>query len=173
MKSLFLNPWAWLALIAGLLFSTGAGGVFGYNLSNQEAALREITATAKAGEQLAAATAEVSALEKLRIKDIGDIAIRHKQEMDDAKLKIDALRADVRSGAVRLSIATRPASDRAAGGNPAAAGDAVAESRAELSADAAEFLVGFAGSCDATARQLNAVIDAYEAIRMRTIDSKD
>ncbi|NDP60088.1 MAG: hypothetical protein GZ090_12120 [Oxalobacteraceae bacterium] len=165
MRALLLNPWVWLALIVGVLFSSSVGGVLGYRLSNQRAELRQVTATVQADKQLSSAMEKVRDIERGRSSDLQAIAVKHKQEMDDAKTKMDALRADVRSGAVRLSIATKSAGDRAASGNPAAAAGASAETRSELSGPAAEFLIGLADECDANAIQLNAVIDAYAAIR--------
>lgn len=169
MKALLLNPWAWLALVAGLTFSTGIGGVWGYHRAAQEAAARETTAKLAASEQLAVETGKVTALEKKRVKDIGAVAVIHKKEMSNADTKINSLVADVRRSAVLLSIATRPASHRAAGGNPAAAGSPAKETRSELVPEAAIALIGIAADGDNAMRDFNACHDSYEAIRLRTI----
>jgi hypothetical protein len=177
MKLIFslMTPGAWLALLAALLLSVGAGGAVGYQVASGLAEIRELKVQGEIQSwKLAYAAAQAHETEKVnrlteaRLKDVAEVASKHKEEMDDAKNTIDALRADVRNGAVRLSIATRPParpSGSAASGNPSPADGAGAETRSELSPEASEFLIDFAGRCDANTRQLNSVIDAYNSIR--------
>lgn len=165
MKTFLMEPVVWLALILSGLLSFAGGNVVGHRQANQAADLRESKAALAARERLGAETEKVRALEKARIKDVGDLAIKHQLELNDAKTKIDSLRADVRSGAVRLSIATRPANNCAAGGNPAAAGGAAEETRSELVPAAADALIGIAADGDDAVRDFNACHDAYEAVR--------
>lgn len=170
--ALFVNPWAWLVLVGTITVSAGVGEMHGRSVERDKALLREVTAASDAKTLLATETAKVVALEKAHTQAVNDIAATHYRDQQHAKAQIDRLNADVRAGAVRLSIAVKPgACSRAASGDTASAASPVTEARAELSGEAAQFLVGFAGSCDATASQMNAVIDAYEAVRTGTANT--
>jgi prophage endopeptidase len=87
---------------------------------------------------------------------------KRNKEKEDAETTINALRADVRSGALSLSIATRAL--RAIGpGQGAAPG--YQEARAELMPETAIALIDIAADGDAAVRDLNACVDKYEAVR--------
>lgn len=90
----------------------------------------------------------------------------HLQEIHDAKNTIDTLRADVRSGAVSLSIATRALRAGAASPNT---GTGYIETRSELMPEAAIELIDIAADGDDAVRDLNACIAKYDAVR-RTVN---
>lgn len=179
-----MTPRVWVALLvlAALLLiaGAGAGSVVGYRVASAQA---EIAALKVAGEraaerlalaqerlthaqQLAAEVTRVNAIEQQWKDDLGDVAEIHKKEMDDAQKKITSLRADVLTGAVRLSIAVkRPAAGNCAASEGAAAAGGDQETRAELVPQVAYDLIGIAADGDDAVRDLNACISAYDAIR--------
>lgn len=181
-----MTPQVWLAALLAALVLIGAGGAVGYRVAD---GLAEIAALKVEGEraaerltlaqerlthaaQLAAEVRRVKAIEQQWKDDLGDVAELHKERMDDANAKITALRADVLTGAVRLSIAVKAGPAAAAGncaasGNPAVAGSAVEETRAELVPQVAYDLIGIAADGDDAVRDFNACHDAYEALRLR------
>ncbi|HEX7635834.1 MAG TPA: lysis system i-spanin subunit Rz [Noviherbaspirillum sp.] len=80
------------------------------------------------------------------------------KEKDDAKKGTDALRYELRTGAVRLSVAVGAAS-AAAAAQAAAAGDR--EARANLLPAAAGRILDFALEGDDIVRDLNSCVDKY------------
>ena len=78
------------------------------------------------------------------------------KEKQSAKSKIDQLRADVSSGAVRLSV-------RASCSAASAAGDS--ETRAELDGQTAQDLIAIAADGDQAIIELNACVDFYNKIK--------
>ena len=116
---------------------------------------------------LQAKTGEVaqltSAIERSRqlADQMGQILERNNKDKADAKKSIDTLAADLRSGAVRLSIATT--GQPAANGNGATTGPG--QARAELDPAAAEALVRITADGDDAIRDLNSCIAQYDAVR--------
>jgi hypothetical protein len=172
-----MTPRVWLVLLVAaalvLVAGLGVGGYVGYRVADDKA---EIAALKVQGERaterlnhaaaLAVETGKVNALTAARRTDIDTIALTHQKEMDHAKATIDGLRADVLTGAVRLSVAVkaRPAAcGNAPGQDPAAAGGDQ-ETRAELMPQVAYDLIGIVADGDAAVLDLNACIDAYHAI---------
>ncbi|RGE46121.1 hypothetical protein DZC30_04965 [Comamonas testosteroni] len=117
--------------------------------------------------QLQAKTSELSQL-SFAIERSGQLATRLGQITDDnlkdkadAKHSIDALSADLRSGALRLSV-------RTTGQPPASGGSAAAgpgQARAELDPATAEALVRITADGDNAIRDLNTCIDQYAEVR--------
>ncbi len=173
------RSWAALLLAAVLLFAAGLGlGCFmGHRIAAGQAEIAALkVASERADERLAHARAlaaevdKVAAIEQQWKDDLGDVAELHRERMEDAEKKMDALRADVLTGAVRLSVAVKKAG--AAAGHCAAADDPAAaggdqEARAELMPATANALVGIATDGDRAVLDLNACIDSYEAIRQK------
>jgi len=183
-----MTPRAWAALLVllalALIAGLGAGGYVGYRYADGQGAIRtakvagELAAERQGRAQeklahardLAAEVAKVDAIEQQWIKDLGDVAEFHKEKMDEKDAKIKSLTADVLAGAVRLSVAVkaaRPAAcgDAASEGAAAAGGDQ--ETRAELVPQVAYDLIGIAADGDAAVLDLNACIDAYQAIERK------
>lgn len=94
-----------------------------------------------------------------------------KRALHDEKTQHDRLVAELRAGAVRLSVPVVAATGSACGadpaGDPAAAGGDRHEARAELAPAAAEDLAAIASDGNAGIVQLNACIDRYNEIRQR------
>jgi hypothetical protein len=179
-----MTPRVWAVLLVLAVLALAAGAYVGYSVAD---GLAQIAAGKVEGERAAERLAAVqerlthshalreaneatAAIEKQWKDDLGDVAEYHKEEMDDAKNKIDALRADVLTGAVRLSIAVTKAGTAAShcpasGDSSAASGDQ--ETRAELVPQAAYDLIGIAADGDDAVRDLNACIDAYHAIERK------
>ena len=172
-----MTPAAWLVLgLAALLF-LGAGGAVGYRVASgiaETAALKVANDRAAerlaSGELLARETKKVTDLERARAADVAAVGETLQKVKDDAKTKIDSLTADVRAGAVRLSIAVkaqaRPAAAScSAGVDSASAAVDPQESRAELVPETANALIGIAADGDDAVRDLNACIASYDALR--------
>jgi hypothetical protein len=90
----------------------------------------------------------------------------HVEEQRNAQKEIDLLRAGMRAGFIRLSIPVTscpPAIET--GADPAIAGGPGAEARAELSATAADALIGIAKDGDDAIRQSNRLVDSYNELR--------
>ncbi|TNC77553.1 lysozyme [Janthinobacterium lividum] len=158
----------WRALAMGLL----AGAVLGWTAQGwrKDAALADLrrtaaTAQATAAAALAQATGRVLQLERAAA---GQLAARTDQltkENQHAQTDRDRFMADVRSGAIRLSIPVAGNCPSAGAADPAAAGVDRHQARAELDGAAAAALDAIAGDGDAATRQLNACIDAYNLVR--------
>lgn len=169
-----------LALVAGL----GVGGYIGHHVASSQAGTRIAKVTGELAAErldraqerithagkLAAEEKKVADLTQRRLDDLNTIAKNHKEVVDEKDRKINSLRADVLAGAVRLSVAVQKAraagdSDRASQDPAAAGGDQ--ETRAELVPQVAYDLIGIAADGDAAVLDLNACIDAYQAIEKR------
>lgn len=88
---------------------------------------------------------------------VAELDARRSKELQDAKTKADALRAELRAGVKRVSIAGRCATNGSGVSNSTTStslGDAAG--RAELDPAAAEALAGIAADGDAAIRQLGA-----------------
>lgn len=141
----------WLVIAVLIAAAVAAAGIKGYNAGYAKHEAETSAATAEANQQ--ARTAEREANSRM-----AKLAAEHHQEKTHAQIQIDRLRADLRSGARRLSIAVArvPACT-----DPATAAGPGAEARADLDPAAAEALVAIAADGDAAIRQANRLIDAY------------
>lgn len=99
---------------------------------------------------------EVSRIEAQMQVAAADAENKLQKEKQSAKSKIDQLRADVSSGAVRLSV-------RASCSATSAGGDS--ETRAELDGETAQDLIGITADGDQAIIELNACIDFYNKIK--------
>ncbi|QJQ00231.1 lysis system i-spanin subunit Rz [Herbaspirillum rubrisubalbicans] len=107
---------------------------------------------------LASATERYPEAERGGQAAVAAITAAVQQEKENAKKQIDVLRAELRAGAVRLSVAVDAAS-AAAAAQAAAAGNR--EARADLLPAAAGRIFDFALEGDDIVRDLNACIDKY------------
>jgi len=155
-------PYGILALVLAAVMA--AVGAFGYHKGHvaghdeQQLVIDKMQAEwAKA--QQAAQARELALGEQV---NAGAVALRKAQ--DDAQSKVDVLRTSVRSGAVRLSVPAKcPAAVTVQA--PASAAGHSDQARAELDPTASDALVAIAADGDNAIRQLNACIDAYQAMR--------
>ncbi|WP_035820869.1 lysis system i-spanin subunit Rz [Janthinobacterium sp. RA13] len=158
---------AWRPLVACLLCGALAGWTAqGWRKDACIAELQRETATneATAATALAQATARVLTLERAAGAALAQRADHLTQEQTHAKTERDRFNADVRSGAVRLSIPVASGQCAATANSTAAASDQH-QARAELDPATAAALDAIAGDGDDATRQLNACIDAYNLVR--------
>ncbi len=172
----------WITVALAVAFG-GAGAFVGYRSEALVAASKEAQLTAKiAGmaasyaEQRAQAAAKlqleqarVLAVERQMSAQVVDLEFKYSEARKHEEVALARLHAAVRSGAFRVSIpvAACVATPAAAGASAAAAAGSGAKARAELLPSTVDGLVGLAGECDADVRQLDALIDLYNAVRAK------
>lgn len=108
--------------------------------------------------------------EQLAGADLAAQATNHQQEIENERKKRERFVADVRSGAVRLSIPIVGGGAHcaaSAGANPAFVPAGGGQTRAELAPQAGLALAAIADDGDDATRQLNTCIDAYNTVRAR------
>ena len=157
----------WRPLVAVLLCGALMGWMAqGWRKDASIAALQRAAATSKtnAATELAQATTRVLTLERAAGAALAQRADHLTQEQTHAKTERDRFNADVRSGAVRLSIPVARGQCATTADSTAVAGDQH-QARAELDAATAAALDAIAGDGDDATRQLNACIDAYNTVR--------
>ena len=150
--SLF-NPWVLLGILMAVLSAAGGGYFKGQHDENtrQQVEIAALNAKAREAEQNMAKVANTYA-ETLR------------KSQNAARTKETKLRADVASGALRLSIPTQsPLCSPSV--TPATAGDNSGETRTELSGQVSETLIAIASEGDAAIRKLNQCIQTYETLK--------
>lgn len=96
--------------------------------------------------------AEVERIESSMRDEAAATTQKLEKEKRDAEIKVNQLRADVASGALRLSV-------RASCSSGASTGDS--EARAELDAKTADDLIAIAADGDKAIIELNSCIDFY------------
>ena len=150
--SLF-NPWVILGVLMAVLGAFGGGYYKGGEDENarQQAEIASLNAKARETEQNMAKVANTYA-ETLR------------KSQNVARIKETKLRADVASGALRLSIPTKSAICPTSV-TTVTAGDNSGETRAELTGQASDDLIRIASEGDAAIRKLNQCIQTYETLR--------
>ena len=155
------NPYILLAVVLAIVGSFGGGYYKGSKdeVTRQQLEIAALNAAARQKEQalLSAVTTQATKLQKAN---------------QDAKLIAKERDAAIASGALKLRIPIQApvCPVQTAGDTPAPAGDSV-QTGAELDAKAAQSLVAITDQGDANTRQLNACIDAYNAI-YQTLRSK-
>lgn len=157
-KALDPRPWIALAVAAAVLFCV---------VKYKDAIHQVDKLTAQIAKDKAEATAIARENEKLMSRSLAAIATNHQKEMQDEKDKRDKFFADVRTGAVRLSIPVKACSARTGANTTTGPGNSP-ETRAELTPEAGTALAAIAADGDDAIRQLNACIDSYQAIRAIT-----
>ena len=114
---------------------------------------------AETSAEIAEANRRARMAERVATERMSQVATEHRKVVTDAQSKIDRLRADLRSGARRLSIPTVAGVSVCA--DSAVAGGSEREIRSALDPATADALVAIAADGDAAIRQANALIDAY------------
>jgi len=150
--SLF-NPWVLLGILMAIGSSFGGGYFKGSHDENvrQQVEIAALNAKARETEQNMANVANTYA-ETLR------------KSQNAARTKETKLRADVASGALRLSIPTQsPVCSTSV--TAVTAGDNSGETRTELSGQVSETLIAIASEGDAAIRKLAQCIQTYETLR--------
>lgn len=159
------DPRTILAAIGTACILLALGFVGGQHQASQAAAAREAAASAAAAQKLAEQTENEREKERLIARSLAAIADQHHQELTHAQQDRDRFIAGVRAGTIRLSIPIVADRAGAAGADRAAAGGDRHETRAELAPEAGITLATIADDGDDAIRQLNACIDAYNAVR--------
>ncbi len=134
----------------------------------QAAAACQITQATRdqaAATALATATDKAAARERQLNASLLGMSEQVMRKESDAAEKMQRFNADLRSGAVRLSVRTTGHCDGTERASATTAGESGREARSELVPADAEALVSIAADGDAAVRQLDAVIDAYNAAR--------
>jgi hypothetical protein len=158
--SLF-NPYVILSIVLAILGSFGTGYWKG---SKDEVTRQQL--------EIAALNAEARQKEQALVNAITTQSTKLQKANQDAKLIAKERDAAIASGALRLRIPVKApvCPVQTAGDTPAPAGDSV-QTTAEFDAKTAQSLVAITDQGDANTRQLNACIDAYNAI-YQTLRSK-
>jgi prophage endopeptidase len=159
--SLF-NPWVLLGIVLAVLGAGTSGYLKGSadEFDRQQLEIAALNAKARETEQRLQADAQETA-DKLR------------KQNDEASKRIENLKSDISSGKRKLFIpvkATACPTIQATADAPAPSGDSV-QTGAELDREAAKTLISITDDGDKAIRQLNACIDAYNAV-YQTLNSK-
>ena len=157
----FFNPYVILSIVLAILGSFGSGYWKG---SKDEVTRQQL--------EMAALNAEARQKEQALVNAITTQSTKLQKANQDAKLIAKERDAAIASGALRLRIPVKApvCPVQTAGDTPAPAGDSV-QTTAEFDAKTAQSLVAITDQGDANTRQLNACIDAYNAI-YQTLRSK-
>jgi hypothetical protein len=110
-------------------------------------------------EERATQAEATSATNRAMLRGFENAAESSRKEKERAKVKTDRLRADLRSGAVRLSVPVASCKQSDGSG----AGDT--EARAEILPGSADRIGAIGIGSDDTVRDLNACIDKYNALK--------
>jgi len=150
--SLF-NPWVLLGILIAVAGAFGGGYYKGSDDENtrQQVEIAALNAKARETEQ---AMAQVVQTYGQTLRKANDVA----------RIKETKLRADVASGALRLSIPTQSAVCSTSV-TAVTAGDNSGETRTELSGQVSETLIAIASEGDAAIRKLNQCIQTYETLK--------
>ena len=162
-----IPPWVKL-LGAVLLVAAVSGAIYAYG--QQQFGLgekaertawltRENTTLTKANARIKELEDQARAREREHAQDMAAASAKYQEDLKHEKAAKDRVIADLRSGALRLRIpVTCP--NAAGGSGTAAPGSGTVgrdgETRAELSVEASEFLVGLASEADEVVHQLTA-----------------
>jgi hypothetical protein len=150
--SLF-NPWVLLGILMAVLSAAGGGYFKGQHDENTRQQV-----------EIAALNAKARETEQNMVKVANTYAETLRKSQNAARTKETKLRADVASGALRLSIPTQsPVCSPSV--TPVTAGDNSGETRTELSGQVSETLIAIASEGDAAIRKLNQCIQTYETLK--------
>ena len=149
-----LNPW----VILSILFALGGALTGGYYKGVHSEQDRQKLVIATLNEQ-------ARAKEQALVTAVNNTATQLVKVNQDAKIQIAKRDAAISSGALKLRIPVKPAvCPVQATGDPAPASGNSGQATAELDSEIARSLVAITDQGDANTRQLNACIDAYQAL---------
>lgn len=152
-----------LLIIFTLIVIMASSGFIGYRYGSAKWQKAIAEADRAAEERLVMLTEQARETERMLRDDLDALKAKTRKEKQDAEKTINALRTDIRSGAVRLSVATNQSSGSAFCTDP---GIGDSETRSELDPAFAEDLVTIAADGDDAIRDLNMCIDAYDRVRL-------
>jgi hypothetical protein len=153
-----------IALAAGIWL---AGDKHGFEQATKEDALKLAAANEKAHDELEAANVKIRGLSLQMAHQLDRIADAGEKEKEDAKAHEDDLRAQLRSGALRLRLAVANCESAKAGnGNGAGSSRGIEnQASAELLPATADDLASLVFDADAEVRRTNECIDRYETVK--------
>jgi hypothetical protein len=128
---------------------------------------------AEYGQQLLDLQTKNRELERDSVINVNELTMNYEKRINDAETKTKSALRNVATGALKLRIATKN-STQACGDIAAEAGTpatAVTESTAELSTEAAGFLINLTSECDATVEKLNLCIDIATSDRKEILSN--
>lgn len=163
LEGLIVPFWAkLLAILAAVTFI--AYQIYSYGVDTERAKWvnKENAELVTRQHKILELTAANRLLERKAVIDYLALKQDFERKLNDEKTHANAVLAAVRAGAKRLSIPTKQAVPVCSGGislTAATGGDIVAETRAELSNQAAEFLIAFASDADQAVNESNHVKD--------------
>lgn len=163
-----LDPRLWLFLIALSVTAYLAGD---YNASSKYKD-REAAANIAAQTKLDDATDRVRETERFMSQNLASVADQNKKVLQNEIVKRTRFIADVRSGAIQLSIPIIADRADATSKDPTAADRDRYQARAELTPEAGITLAAIADDGDDAIRQLNSCIDAYEIARSANVQAR-
>lgn len=162
------DPRLWLALIA----LTAAAYFAGSHTASSKYKARENAANIAAKAKIDDAIDRIRETEKFIRQNLATLADQHKKELQNEVVKRNRFIANVRSGAIRLSIPVIAGSADAASADTAAASGNQHQTRAELTPAAGITLAAIADDGDDAIRQLNSCIDAYAVAREVNVQAR-
>ena len=149
-----LNPW----VILSILFALGGALTGGYYKGVHSEQDRQKLVIATLNEQ-------ARAKEQALVTAVNNTATQLVKVNQDAKIQIAKRDAAISSGALKLRIPVKATvCPVQATGDPAPASGNSGQATAELDSEIARSLVAITDQGDANTRQLNACIDAYQAL---------
>ena len=149
-----LNPW----VILSILFALGGALTGGYYKGVHSEQDRQKLVIATLNEQ-------ARAKEQALVTAVNNTATQLVKVNQDAKIQIAKRDAAISSGALKLRVPIKPTvCPVQAAGDPAPASGNSGQATAELDSEIARSLVAITDQGDANTRQLNACIDAYQAL---------
>jgi len=154
-----------LIFLVSVIAALGLGYWWGKADADTKWGKRFADMEALSAKKLAEATDAVRKVETEAFQRLNDLASKHAKETRDAKARSDRIVADIRSGALRMSIPVAPACPSPEAQDSTATSGDRPQARAELAAEAAGTLVSIASEGDEAIRQLNACIDAYNEVK--------
>lgn len=155
---------AFMVVVMGAL--TFGGYELGRTRAVAEAEQARYTANVAALDKFNAAAAAARKMQADLADRIASATITLDKERTDHAKSIESLRATVRAGTVRLSVAANCAlSGSAPSASPGAAGTPVDEARADIMPRVADAIFRLAGQSADDVRDYNAVVDQYNAVR--------
>jgi prophage endopeptidase len=166
--------WIATAIVAVAIFGSGCAvgfGLRGVIANAAESKLREDHATAMQtiSDTAAQAATDALAIQHQLANKIAAIDAARTEEIERAKIENEKLRADIRAGTRRLSVAARcPASGNRLSGDAAGSSVGHGSERAEIDPATADRIVRIANDGDAAIRQLTACQDYARAINLQS-----
>lgn len=157
-----------LAILIGIVYAIYN---FGVTVEHDRNAATENKALAKVSKKNFELQTKAREDERNHVKKVNELTINYEKRINDAETKTKSALHAVATGAIKLRIATRSNGSATCGcgtSTVSTTASSTNETSAELSTEAAGFLINLAGECDATAEKLNLCIDIAESDRRLT-----